>query len=86
MSPQNVLLAVRHKTIVGDFTGDQGLRLLIAWTAIVNRHAAQVAYEQHLRVQALDALHAVGYSTPHYGLEDIAADILSVLDLVSAPA
>lgn len=86
ITSQTVLLAVRNGSVDGQFTGNQGTRLWIAWQAIQNREAAQIAYEQHLRELAVDALNSIGYPTLHYDLDSIAADILDALDLTPVRA
>ncbi len=81
MTATQILLAIRHKEATGQLTGEQGLKLLIAWNAIHNRQAAQVAYDDHLRQIAYDALTNAGYATTHRNLDSVAADILNALDL-----
>jgi hypothetical protein len=81
MTSAAVLLAIRHKQVTGELTGDEGIKLLIAWNAIQNRHAIQRAYEDHLRSFAQAALSGVGQSSAHYDLDSVAADILAALDL-----
>lgn len=81
MNSAALLLAIRHKQVTGELTGDQGIKLLIAWNAIQNRLAVQMAYENHLRSFAQAALASVGHASAHYDLDSVAADILTVLDL-----
>lgn len=81
MTSAAVLLAIRHKQITGELTGDEGIKLLIAWNAIQNRQAVQMAYENHLRDTAYHALKAIGQTSAHYDLDSVAADILAALDL-----
>lgn len=79
ITTEALLLAARHHTVTGTLKGDQGNRLVIAWKAIKNRQAAQIAYEDHLREMAWDALQAVGVKTPHSDLEALEDEIVNAL-------
>lgn len=83
MTPANVLLAIRNKQIMGELTPTQGTKLMIAYQAIVNRHAAYMTYDNHARALASEALAGAGVPSRDWDLDALAQNILETLGLVA---